>query len=517
MVLAWSVHPASGFVLENIVWNIPNPTLFVNLSASQGSLGTNLAGFPLIDGLGSYNQVFEGAVASWDSYLADLQIQTVEGTNPNGFDENNDLCEAGFGSAAGGSSLGADTLAVTEIYYDQGTPNTFAPTDIVFSTSYAWNSYRGPLLDSPIDLRRVALHELGHFIGLDHPDQYGQNVAAIMNSVISDTDELTSDDVTGGQYLYGARSGGLTYAPKSGDFNADGRQDLFWRNGSSSYVSAWLMNSLSVAAYSYLQINTSAYRIFGFADFNGDGKSDVVWQNNGGNSIAIWIMDGVNPAFYLTVNAPGPNYYLAAVGDIDGDGKADLVWRDFTSGDVIIQKNNGITGSTLSLTQVFEQNPGIDWNIVAAANLNANPQGRVELIWQASDRTVAAWFFSGFQPVQYPLYGQVTGTWRLVAVADCNGDGIDDLVWFDPVNRYVSVWYMNGAGAPGKAFLGVAGEPWVFAGAANVDGAGGRAQLFWSNPDTGQLSTWSLANPYQPAYQLPNLSANPVWTIQPAR
>src|SRR5690606_6794214 len=54
------------------------------------------------------------------------------------------------------------------------------------------------------DIRRVAIHELGHVLGLDHPNQAGQSVVAIMNSRVSDIDTLQSDDIAGGQLMYGA-------------------------------------------------------------------------------------------------------------------------------------------------------------------------------------------------------------------------------------------------------------------------------------------------------------------------
>ena len=58
-------------------------------------------------------------------------------------------------------------------------------TDTLFNTAYSWDSYRGPLLPNSIfDFHRVAIHEFGHTLGLDHPDQAGQNVVAIMNSHI---------------------------------------------------------------------------------------------------------------------------------------------------------------------------------------------------------------------------------------------------------------------------------------------------------------------------------------------
>ena len=62
--------------------------------------------------------------------------------------------------------------------------------------------------ESEIDLYRVALHELGHFMGLDHESS---NVA-IMQPVIGDIDELQQDDIDGANSLYAAapaaRAGG---------------------------------------------------------------------------------------------------------------------------------------------------------------------------------------------------------------------------------------------------------------------------------------------------------------------
>ena len=48
------------------------------------------------------------------------------------------------------------------------------------------------------------LHELGHGLGLNHPDTAGQHVVAVMNSIISDQEILSADDIAGGQSLYGA-------------------------------------------------------------------------------------------------------------------------------------------------------------------------------------------------------------------------------------------------------------------------------------------------------------------------
>jgi hypothetical protein len=53
------------------------------------------------------------------------------------------------------------------------------------------------------DIRRVFLHEMGHTLGLGHPDTGGQHVTAVMNSIVSNQEVLSADDIAGGQFLYG--------------------------------------------------------------------------------------------------------------------------------------------------------------------------------------------------------------------------------------------------------------------------------------------------------------------------
>jgi hypothetical protein len=59
------------------------------------------------------------------------------------------------------------------------------------------------------------VHELGHVLGLAHPDDHGQHVDAIMNSITSDRETLSSDDIAGGQSLYGAPAPTPTPTPGS--------------------------------------------------------------------------------------------------------------------------------------------------------------------------------------------------------------------------------------------------------------------------------------------------------------
>ena len=80
----------------------------------------------------------------------------------------------------------------------------------ILNSDVCWDAYDGPLrytfchgqLAALLDVRRVVLHEVGHVLGLEHPDEGGQVVAAIMNQAVSDVDSLQADDEAGILALY---------------------------------------------------------------------------------------------------------------------------------------------------------------------------------------------------------------------------------------------------------------------------------------------------------------------------
>jgi hypothetical protein len=104
-----------------------------------------------------------------------------------------------------GKAFGSDTLALTTWWYRD---DRLVEADIGFNQAKRWDSYRGTTKPGLVyDLRRVALHELGHVLGLGHPNDHGQAVVAMMNGTIGNLDSLTVDDIAGIQEVYGAPGG----------------------------------------------------------------------------------------------------------------------------------------------------------------------------------------------------------------------------------------------------------------------------------------------------------------------
>ena len=106
-----------------------------------------------------------------------------------------------------GSAWGDGTLAVTSTWYGSRTGQA-VDSDVIFNSNRSWSSYRGDRRPDAIDFRRVAIHEFGHVLGLDHPDRHGQSVSAIMNARVSDIDTIQADDIAGVRGIYGHEAGG---------------------------------------------------------------------------------------------------------------------------------------------------------------------------------------------------------------------------------------------------------------------------------------------------------------------
>lgn len=180
----------SAYVLFDDPW--PDGTVVLNLQLGPSS--------HLTDGSASWGASAESALASWNQVISRVQFTVVrDSTAPKG--DGNGVNNVFFSNDIYGKAFGSNVLAVTTNWLRR---TTRVEADVVFNTAINWDSYTGNVRPGVPDFHRVALHEFGHVLGLDHPDDYGQTQASIMDSHISNLFQLTSDDVAGARALYGA-------------------------------------------------------------------------------------------------------------------------------------------------------------------------------------------------------------------------------------------------------------------------------------------------------------------------
>jgi hypothetical protein len=155
----------------------------------------------LRDGFTSFNDSAIDALKTWNPRLAHLQFFWVK-NSPVTAVQGDDEMSVIFDNNVFGSNFGSGILAVTVLGYRNG---NFEETDTVFNKAISWDSYRGALTPPVFDFRRVDIHEFGHTLGLDPPDeaQPPQHVVAIKNSAVSNLDTLAQDDINGVTAIYG--------------------------------------------------------------------------------------------------------------------------------------------------------------------------------------------------------------------------------------------------------------------------------------------------------------------------
>lgn len=198
---------ARGYILESSAWRlgtVASPTLVTMQLQLQIGPPVNRT---LLDGSTSWNQVAQAALAEWNQYLATVQFAWINNSTfpiPAGGNQPSGANTVFFSNTFFGETWGSGTIAITTIWSRTNSNRTTetTETDTIFNNNISWDSYRGPLKNAT-DFKRVALHEFGHTLGLDHPDGGGQSVVAIMNSHVSNLDDLAADDIAGAQYLYG--------------------------------------------------------------------------------------------------------------------------------------------------------------------------------------------------------------------------------------------------------------------------------------------------------------------------
>jgi hypothetical protein len=240
----------------------------------------------------------------------------------------------------------------------------------------------------------------------------------------------------------------LSFGLVAGDFNGTGRASIIQTSliAGGDFTNAYVYGSYPYGTGSYLKSyqstgpGTFAAPVLidgghnplylATADLNGDHLPDVVSASFDAGAVSVFMNNAASPgAFNAPLVLASPGASQVAVSDVNGDGLMDIISADFNVS-LFVQTASGTFSYPIAL-----YSGGANW--VAVGDLNGDGTPDIALtdntgvkvlthVGAAASTTYAA------ATVVYGDYGPPS-SWgaNLIAIADVNGDGLNDLVITD--------------------------------------------------------------------------------------
>jgi hypothetical protein len=372
LITLLSINSSHAFEVSGNSWQTGQAVFHVGISGSSPTGGT-------------WNDAFKRSMAAW-SDVSSFEFVAVNdyidpcinrgdglfGDGSTGVDFNGSVC---------GSEFGESTLAVTLSSGNCHNPQCtsgflITDADIVFNSAETWDVYSGSLrFDGTTEFERVALHELGHALGLNHSNAN----AASMRAFVSDTDSLQSDDIAGIASIYGANemaqeitlaniygvtlvapdnatisgpssSNNLSGTLSSSDNQLDGKSlDLYQYTFENDSLIDIQLDSQSFDPFLYLvrvSATQSALPSFTFTDDN-SGSGNNARINRSIQAGTYWL--GVSSAS----NAAQGSYDVSIISNTSNPSTSFETFTSVYGVDVLINPNPDISGSLGSTDFIF--------------------------------------------------------------------------------------------------------------------------------------------------------------------
>jgi hypothetical protein len=349
-------------------------------------------------------------------------------------------------------------------------PNGSFAGDCHFDEAETWSVNTPP---SGTDLPTVALHELGHGLGLNHSDV---NSAVMFAFYGGPRRELTADDIAGIQSIYGGRfrwaslGGGISMPIVAR--NADGRLEVFVQGNDGALWHIW--QTAPNNGWSGWQ-SLGGWITTPVVGQNADGRLEVFARGSDGALWHIWQTAPSNG--WSGWQSLGGRISMPTVAR-NADGRLELFAQ----------------GTDGALWHIWQTAPNSGWSGWASLGgwittpvVGRNADGRLEVFVQGSDN--ALWHIWQTAPSNgWSGWASLGGWIRDPAVAN-NADGRMEVFVQGSDNALWHIWQT----APSNGWSGWAGLGGWIRNPVIGRNADGRLEVFVKGSDTALWHIWQTA------------------------
>jgi hypothetical protein len=272
-----------------------------------------------------------------------------------------------------------------------------------------------------------------------------------------------------------------SYLPIVGNFREGPADDILWYAPGPAADRLWI--GRPTRSFGSVAASVAGTYVPLVGDYDGDGYDDIAWYAPGPTKDALWYG---GPAGFTPRAMSIAGTYRPAVGDLNGDDRSDLVLHGTGSTKDILwlgtstrggwQPSSLVIGGTKVLRTGDLDGDGDDDLLLYEAG------GGADAIWRGGPAVGSGGATGGFSP----LAVSVNGTYQ-PSVADLDGDGRDDILWYAPGPTADHLWLGQPAGAPTSRAFSVSGTyvPLL----ADLDGTAG-ADVVWFQSRTPTTPIW---------------------------
>ena len=281
--------------------------------------------------------------------------------------------------------------------------------------------------------------------------------------------------------------------------NADNLADIIAYNPSTKYIDVTPSTGGNFGGgwRGYQVWNTNSgydaanWQLLKPADVNGDGMVDIIAFNKYTTQVDVTLSTGGNfgggwrgfQVWNYKTGYSTSDWNLLDPADVNGDGMADLIAFNPRTKVIDVTPSTGTTfGGGYKGYEVWNSNSGYgsDWVLLPPADVNGDNMADIIAVNRFNryiDVTLS-WgttFGGGWRGYQVwnTNSGYSPSDWALLAPADVNGDGLADIIAYNPYNKYIDVTLSWG----------------------NSFGGGWRGYQVWNTNSGYSLNDWWLLDP----------------------